>query len=197
MTNLQVQDFPQINSTIGLTNYHYENCNCLMSASCIVPAIDKRPRSPTFSLDGFFIGCYNLESMLQSSMNCLYSQTCINHTLLYILMRPLIDIRDFPIALNQNFNSSYSINTTFSQLLNHLMLETWGETILHQSYFNSCKPLSCTYTFMSKRNLTYIITMLFGILGGLDRLLRLIIPRLVSIIRKIFNRNRINPTINS
>jgi hypothetical protein len=137
-----------------------------------------------------------VENVLRSSMKCLYSQKCINYTILYGILLLPSDIKFFPYSLNITENSSYTINTTFSQLLDNLMIETWGQNISHRNYFQSCKPLRCTYPIIGRRELIYIITTLFGIIGGLNTILEIIVPRLVSIIMKIINRNKVLPRTN-
>lgn len=182
--------------TIGLTNYRYEDCNCLISQSCVQPALLKKDRQPTFSFEGFYIGCYIVESVLRLSMKCLYSQICIDRTIIIVLFKEGKGIKLFPYSLNITKNSSYTVNTTFSELLNKLMIESWNPILSHQSYYQSCKPSECTYSLVTRRNLSYIITILFGIIAGVNQVLRLIIPRLVSIIMKYINRNRISSTVN-
>ncbi|CAF1416362.1 unnamed protein product [Adineta ricciae] len=198
-TNLNVEDLDLANETgsnrtIGLTNKRYGNCNCLTSSSCIIPAITQDNLNPRFSFDGFFIGCYILDSVLLSSMKCLYSQKCIDRAVVSAMNVPLYATDVFPSALNPNENSSYTVNTTFSDLFAKLMLETWNQKLSHSFYYQSCNVSSCTYTFIVRREFTYITTILFGIIGGLNKVLRVIVPRFVSFTMKILYRNKVTPT---
>ena len=181
-----------INQTIGITDYSYGTCNCLTSPSCIEQAVLRTPGDPIFPVDGLYTGCYIFESVLRSSMRCFYSQSCINQT----IVKRILDITlskhiVFPYALNIDNNSSYTMNTTFAELFDNLMIESWNPIINHQSYYQTCQPSQCTYLIVTKRDVSYIITMLFAIIGGLNKILRLIIPRFVALIGKLWNRYKI------
>jgi hypothetical protein len=55
---------------------------------------------------------------------------------------------------------------------------------MYESYYNECQPTQCTYRIETRNDLIYIVTTLFGIVGGLITVLKLVVPRLVKLVRK-------------
>ncbi len=87
-------------------------------------------------------------------------------------------------ALDTSLSSRYLENSTIEDLLDELMIEEWNPSIKYENYFNECKPAKCTYSHQAKNNAIYIVTTLFGLIGGLTTALKLIVPRLVMFARK-------------
>jgi hypothetical protein len=121
-----------------------------------------------------------IEALLQSNLECFYSQQCINTLQSYISP---VSSKNFT-ALNSSLSSNYFPNSTINELLNQLMIEKWNVSLTHERYFNACKPTQCTYTFETRNDIIYIVTTLFGIAGGLTTVLKLILPRVIKLIRK-------------
>ena len=63
------------------------------------------------------------------------------------------------------------------------MIEYWQKNVSHVQYYQQCQVSSCTYLITSRFNLIYIITTLVAFIGGLAKVLRIIIPRAVKFIR--------------
>lgn len=193
--NFKLSNWPaNRNHTIGITDYEYGQCNCLTTLSCTKTALLTNPFTPTFVVDGLYTGCYMLEGILSSSMKCFYSQSCINRSIIAIvfdIQRRKLD--PYPYALNMTSNSSYTINTTFFELINNLMIESWNPIINHQDYYQSCQPSYCTYSIVKRKDFISVITILFGIIGGLNKILRLLLPPCVILVIKFLNRIQIQP----
>jgi len=61
---------------------------------------------------------------------------------------------------------------------------------MYSSYFHQCSPLLCSYTYIQSVDLTYTITFLLGLQGGLTIVLKWITPKLIQIIYKIYRQYR-------
>jgi hypothetical protein len=135
-------------------------------------------KKPLFIVPGFYIGCYVIEALLQSTLECFYDQECINQLQSYIFWSPSIN----PRVLNASLSSVYSINSTIGDLIDNLMIEEWNVSTIYETYYNECHPTQCTYKLETKNDIIYIFTTLFGIAGGLITVLKFFIPRLVKLI---------------
>jgi hypothetical protein len=58
----------------------YQHCNCASSSTCIQASsiFDYPYPISSFDVPGFYTGCYVIESLLQSTLECFYSQQCID-----------------------------------------------------------------------------------------------------------------------
>jgi hypothetical protein len=166
----------------------YGDCACDFSATCVeqYPIYDNTGYIVLFTVPGLYFGCYIMESLLQSTLECFYNQTCIHELRSYLPSNSLITLT----ALNSSLPSQYFINSTIEELLDHLMVEQWNSSQLYDNYYNECQPAQCTYTHQEKNDIIYIVTTLIGLLGGLITVLKLVVPRLIKFIRKKFGLRR-------
>ncbi len=174
---------------IAANNYYvetdsmiYKDCLCRSLSTCIEEsAIYQLPSSTrVFDVPGFYTGCYVIESLLQSSLECFYNQSCIDKLRAYLpSSAPMKET-----MLDSSLPSHYFINSTIEDLVDHLMIEQWNASPIYEKYYNGCQPTQCTYTDETRNDVLYIVTTLFGIVGGLITVLKFIVPRLVKILRK-------------
>lgn len=139
-------------------------------------------RDPLMTVKGFRSGCFLLNSLLSSTLECYHSQSCLNRMTSYIS------------PLNISFNSldrsllNRSTPTTpIGALVNQLMLEEWSIKVNYSQYFVACRPISCTYTYTERLSILYVFTTLIGLLGGLIVTLRLLCPQITNILYRIQN----------
>jgi hypothetical protein len=172
----------------------YTGCTCAFSSTCTDKSYiyDSSNKIPVFDVLGFYTGCHVIASLLQSNLECFYDQDCVDKLKSYFLSSSSMNVA----ALDESL-SKYSKNSTIQELVDNLMIEQWNAPPIFEKYYNECLPMQCTYTFETKNDVIYIFTTLFGIVGGLTTVLKLLIPRLVNIIvcciRK--QRTRIIPEI--
>jgi len=168
----------------------YFNCSCRTSVKCIYPLsiYDYPNNTMLFNVPGFYTGCYIVEAVLQSTLECFYNQTCITEIQSYFDISP-VNIT----ALDPLLSIKYSYNSTIQQLLDDLMVEEWNTPTTYENYYNQCQPIQCTYTYERKNSAIYILTVLLGLMGGLITVLKLIVPKLVKLVRKR-RRGRQMPT---
>jgi hypothetical protein len=79
MTNYQ----PILLDTTGDLLYNtnkYSNCSCDVSPRCISQSYiyDYINNTVLFTVPGMHVGCYIIESSLQSTFECFYNRTCVN-----------------------------------------------------------------------------------------------------------------------
>ncbi len=197
---LMIRDTTQTNAllTATLTNYAltlypngyfvfaapwtYGGCFCASSSTCISPTFIHKSGTPAieFHVPGFYMGCYVLEALLQSTLECFYNQTCINRLQMYYSSSSAINVT----ALDSSSPSNYSQSSTIRDLVENLMIEQWNVSTMYERYYNECRPTQCTYNIETRNDLIYIFTTLFGIVGGLITVLKLVVPRLVKLVRK-------------
>ena len=158
----------------------YGDCSCRLSAACFYQStvLDYPNSTVLLSIPGFYFGCYVIESLLRSSLQCFFDQTCIDQLRLYMLSNSSANIT----ALDKSLSSRFSDNSTIGEVLSQLMVEEWNSSIVYESYYNECRPSQCTYTRTTKNSPLYIVTTLIGVVGGLWTVLRLAVPCVVSFI---------------
>ena len=160
----------------------YDNCSCGLSFQCSVPSsvYDFENDTILFTVPGMYVGCYAIEALLQSTLECLYNQYCIDTIHRY--HRENDSVQGTP--LQQSNTTIYSKNSTVQDLVDQLMIDTWDSSIMYNRYYNECQPIQCTYSYKTRNDLILIITALVGLVGGLTTSLKIVVPRLVKMIRK-------------
>ena len=214
LSSLQiVQNYTQTNSLLSalLTNGYlsfvpgitiatmvpcaYDGCHCSVSAWCKVPSsiYNDTSYTPVFRVPGMYTGCYIFESLLQSTLECFYNQSCFDK--LQSAMSPTI--RSNATILDPSLASNYSIHSTVSELLASLMVEEWQWTTKYDQYYEACHPTECQYTVVGRNDAIYIVTTVIGLIGGLVTALKIIVPLLVILVnrKKIETRQRTSKTI--
>ena len=162
---------------MGPRSYGRSNCSCGTNPMCSTSATIDR-----WIVPGFLVGCYPLESLLQSTLECLYNITCINK-----LKKPGLVSNTTIRPLDYTVSSP---NATVQSLMDALMVDRWESSVTYESYYAACAPLSCTYVIRDRANPLYVITAIIGLFGGLNASLKLIIPVFVKIVRYLIMRRR-------
>jgi hypothetical protein len=152
------------------SSIYYDECNCMLSSSCHSPmrlysTWDRTPRYK-FDISSFFVGCFRLDALLKSTLECFYNQTCMDN----------VNTAIQPPSLAFNFtalNATDNLpNETIDSVASNLFVHKWSESISFDNYFTFCAPQSCTYEYTSRRNVILLITAVIGIFGSLPALLK-------------------------
>jgi hypothetical protein len=128
------------------------------------------------------VGCYPLEALLQSTLQCFYDQQCID------------SYGNFKALNSSSISSRFDVNSTVEFILQELMIEEYLINISYENYFAECAPSSCSYLHIGHRNRIDIVMPLIGLYGGLV----IIIEWITELIMKLFRRRirrPINPQI--
>jgi hypothetical protein len=84
-----------------------------------------------------------------------------------------------------SISSCFARNATVNEIVESLFIESWITNISFDDYFIECQPSSCAYTIIYRQSITFIITSIMGLYGGLTISLRLSTPIVVNIVRKL------------
>ena len=99
-------------------------------------------------------------------------------------------------------SSSYAKNATIDDLVSQLFVEDWKSSYEYGRYFTACAPQTCSYSYTEQANIANAITTILGLYGGLNVVLRWLLPPLVKRGRQILDyirekrRNRLTPIVN-
>ena len=177
------------------TGYHYfypyenfySDCSCKRTGSCnmLSTMVNRAGTLILYSVPGFYVGCFIVEALLQSTFECFFDSRCFNRL-----------ISDIPSTLTFNGTvldaSQLTLskpNTTIQEIMNQLMVEKWNQSVNFENYYKECGALQCIYTKPARNDLIYIITAVIGLLGGLVTVLKITVPKVVYI-TYILNQRR-------
>jgi hypothetical protein len=135
-------------------------------------------------IPGFYTGCLPINSLLQSSLECFYDQTCIDQ------LASLVSDGQHFSAIDLHEHSVFQHNSTFQSVIDLIMIEHWRKNFSYQDYFHQCKPVYCTYFVNERRTATVVLIQIIGVLGGLTLILTLIIPKMIHFVRNRHLRNQ-------
>jgi len=139
-------------------------------------------------LRGIKSGCLPVNSILASTLECFYNQTCVNHLVSFF------PTNEHFSAMTVTNKSRFSPYATVQSIVDHLMVEDWiidiDIDVSYQKYYDRCAPLLCTYSKEKRHSLVFVLTELISLLGSLIFVLRLMIPIIVRFIIKKLNNVR-------
>jgi hypothetical protein len=165
------------------SSIYYDKCNCMNSSWCHSPLHVYNAWfgdfSEPFDVSSFFAGCFRVEALLKSTLECFYNQTCmdeIDDKIQFLLMRYHFS------ALNVTDNLP---NETIESVVNNLFVDKWSENISFDNYFTVCAPQLCTYEYTHRRNLLFLVMAVISIFGGLPTLLKNIFVVFLWLIMKV------------
>ncbi|UJR19439.1 hypothetical protein I4U23_022569 [Adineta vaga] len=167
-------------------------CRCEVNDDCTesMSIFDYSNASDVFSphvfiVPGLFTGCFAMQAVFQSTLECFYNQTCLDTIQKMIHSNKSIDMN----ILDQS-QTRFSPNSTLGTILNEMMLETWGDEIKYDQYYQQCSPILCSYTITKRNDITYIFTFLISLYGGVSIALRILISFLIRWIRNQYRPDR-------
>ncbi|UJR38740.1 hypothetical protein I4U23_031405 [Adineta vaga] len=197
MANADSVSYKSLNTSEPYIDFHYlpmtwNECSCALSDDCIIPvAFYEYPNPPSyypknllFNIPGLFVGCFSVQSVLQSSFECFYNETCLD--MIQTMIHSNRSIHTIPLNQSQ---TRHALNSSIELIFNDLMLEKWGEKIEFDRYYEKCAPISCVFTTTKHSDLVYIITSVIALFGGVSITLKILTSFLVRWVR---NRSRPN-----
>jgi hypothetical protein len=137
-------------------------------------------------MPGWNVGCSTVETLLRSTFECLYNETCINLLVYYAttvaIAYPLaINVSAMNLALPSRFQS----NAMIEDIVDALFVEQWHINVSYSAFYNQCAPTYCSYTFENHNSYLNIASTLLGLYGGLIVSLRFLVPYLIKLAFKI------------
>ncbi|CAF0764694.1 unnamed protein product [Adineta steineri] len=162
--------------------YGGDMCNCATSPTCT--------QSSTPYIKGYLVGCTPLESLLQSTLECLYEQSCIDLLTTYLNM----SLSNHLVPLNKS-ETRFSSNGTVNSIVQEMFVEMCSSNVSYNQFFEECKPDYCSVTILEPGSFIIVITTILGLYGGLTTFLKLVVPFLVfstyKLIRKYKQRAQV------
>ena len=129
-------------------------------------------------IPGLVVSCVPVNSLLLSTLECFYNQTCLDELLSF-----------FPT--NENFNamvaskkSRFTYDSTVETIVSELMIEEWYTNISYEKYAAQCAPILCTYSKLERPNALFVLAQLIRSLGGLTLIFGFLISMIVRFIRR-------------
>ncbi|UJR38828.1 hypothetical protein I4U23_031493 [Adineta vaga] len=176
--DMNATEFTKVHTKPVLYGEPTANCSCALTPLCVQPArIDGNVILP-----GLMVGCFPLESLLQSTLELLYNQTLVD----FISNSNNATFK----ALVSGTQDQPNV-TTVESMLSELMVEQW-KTITnltsYADYYAQCSPSFCSYTYISRQDLLASITSLIAFIGGFSVGARIAMPFLIRFVQLIKRR---------
>ena len=168
----------------AMTPVLYHGCDCGLSKYCTKLMTD----SNDATISGLMVGCYPLEALLQSSLECFYDDTCFR-----MMISPSYRFIDTSsLLLSTSIPSRYDPTTKIDEILKSAFIEEWSVNISYEEYYKVCAPSSCSYSYLESTSSVEIVTNLLGLHGGLTIIVgQIVVPLLIqfgSIFKRSFRR---------
>ena len=196
MPNLIYYSVDNISNYLAYTEgVIYDNqCSCALNANCTSDAIfiDKENSSKTISIPGLKIGCTPTESFFASTLECFYNASCVTLIQQQISSNSIFNLTDAPVLISTN-STRFLSNTTITDLVKELFIETWPVTTNYSIYFDLCAPKLCSDTYIQRIDSLYTITLLLSLLSALNFILKWLCPKIVYFFDRIYQyrKNRL------
>lgn len=174
----------------------YSICTCRIHLDCSIKSSIVNQFNSIFVYDdpsndlmlmaipGMIHGCLPVNTMLLSTLECFYNQTCFNDLVSFLPTSETFT------ALSQFERSRYELNSTMRTIIDDLMIEEWVTNISYEKYYNQCAPISCTYFKNTKYEWTFVLTQIIGLLSTVVMVCILIIENIIKRIRRPAVRNQ-------
>lgn len=165
-----------------------DGCSCSTRTDCIQQAgiFNAYFGGSAFDIPGFYIGCSSVQTVLQSSLECFYSNTCIDHIYLASASMPLeLSLLNRVQPMNVSLPTHYRINTPIADLVAQLFIEKWKINISYPMYYNQCSPTYCIHERQQKKDILSISTLLLSVYGGSIAILRVISPHIAFVLIRL------------
>ena len=138
-----------------------------------------------FIVPGMNVGCMPYDALSTGTLECLFSSACVNSTAQWISNLPMAD---WPKPLDRSKLTKSQFNSTVASIVDQQMIDRWNNQVDFADYYRICAPTQCVYTFVGHENFLYIVTLLFGLFGGLNVTLRIMAPLIIEVARYIMQR---------
>lgn len=140
--------------------------------------------SSTWDIPQFFAGCFIIQSVLQSSLECFFNQTCLNK-----IQSGTVSNNAVHTTILQANTTRFSPETLVVEMIDALLVEQWGEYIHYSQYYEQCASKQCSYRLLSRNSFAYVFVVLLGLCGGIVTALKILIPGVVRLLRNFCRQN--------
>ncbi|UJR12174.1 hypothetical protein I4U23_016351 [Adineta vaga] len=161
-------------------------CMCFLQASyqCSQKTILKEINDNYYTIPGMFQTWFPFQSLLISTLECFYDQICLSHIINSSSSNNITILNSLLLPSDKHRHDQ------IETIVKNVFIQSWKISSSFQSYFNQCNPLICQYSYQNRVNFIYIITTMIGIIGGINIVLRLVLPFIIQLIMKYLNEPR-------
>ena len=188
---------------VGNTSDTNTDCICATDFNCQSAVnIDRVWSLPDNNSDpnGFYWvpgmtrGCFTIDSLLLSTLECFYLESCLSKLYFIIYVTSDVDRTDYTwfqsrLLVYDQESSRFPPNTALSVIARAIMIEQWNSSVSFDLYYEGCAPTYCTYSYTTRAfNFIEILIKLVSMFGGLSIAVRLITPPLVELVFKLLKK---------
>ena len=175
-------------------------CSCQSSFDCAYPAgiydlpaikalndsgLLQTAVSPNITLPGIFAGCFPLNALLRSTLECLFSTSC-----LAALQSSIFDRHPLAVdTLVYSGTSRFPPNTTVQLIVDQILIETWVGIGNYSALYSQCQPNLCTYSYESSASFVMVLTTIIALFGGLSVVMKTVAP-LITMMYQRFTKTQ-------
>jgi hypothetical protein len=175
----------------------------VISGDCQQPL---RIGPPDLFLPGLVVGCSPLYGLRLSTLECLYSRTCIDDILNHLNYYAETNISEpsnstasteSPLIITPLLHSKsvhFPPSAQIGSIMDNAFIVEIKQEISYEKYFTACGAQSCHYELIKNSDSVYVLTSLLGLYGGLTISLRFIIWNMARIHQLIKRRLRTRTT---
>lgn len=176
-------------------DFYTNSCSCELFDQCTRPSgfyLQEHDvyDQPTRVIPGLVISCFPIDSLLFSTLECFYNQTCIQSIIdnydfdVVDLVHPLNSEAKAVRALPNTTTTRFHPNTTIQEILAELFVEDWNRMTNYTAYYSRCQPKQCTYTVKKRFDFAHMTALMLGFCGGLSAVLDICLPWIVGFFLK-------------
>lgn len=178
----------EFGEVIFQTDQSPNNCSCALSSLCrsdtaIFDLEDYSIESILyFYIPNFFVGCFPVEALYQSTLECFYNCSCMIKIDQY-MYSPLGASFDFSSRdLTRNWP-----NETIGSIIHRLMVDSWDSNVSFSSYYKVCALSSCTFEYIGRNDIFFVVMPIIGVFGGLSLGWRILILTILRLTEKLIH----------
>jgi len=172
-------------ATLFLPRFKDDTCYCDKDVTCSEQIVLKIGNT-SVPVPGWYMGCYIIDSLLHSTLECYYDPVCIDsiyaaYEIWHWVPRPW-DIsapRPRPLNATRATMSRIPPNATVRDCISELFVENWNVKPNFEAYYAACQPTQCSYTERIRKNFISTAATIVALLGGLTKALDILVPNTV------------------
>lgn len=192
-------------ANVAINAYQRDNhsapCYCITIDKCAMPsALYPSRQAPTFGfydlqqfvnqtipVKGIQVGCFPMDGLLVSTLECYHDRSCLEL---------LVSNATAFSPLLSTSKTRFPPNATVQNLVDEVMVEDWSINTSFAAYYDECAPKTCVYSYNQRNGFLIIFTTIIALIGGLNTVLRILVPFFVQLMTKITQRCRPKNDVN-
>jgi hypothetical protein len=162
-----------------LPSFNNNTCYCRTHFTCSEQTVFKFYNT-SVPVPGWYTGCYIIDSLLHSTLECYYDPVCIHSIYAaYGILDSDPVPRPRPLNVTRATMSRIPSNATVRDCISELFVENWHGKPNFEAYYAACQPTQCSYTERIRKSFISTATTIVALLGGLTKALDILVPNTV------------------